>query len=132
MIRTVSVTGSRVEFWQGREQQVEKLVEAVIARIATRWPGATVISGEAPTGVDHWAKLACEHQDVQYQGYPANWRPNGVLNRRAGIERNEQMAEIITDAIIIWDGLSPGTKDMLARCIRHHVHTEIIFPKEIG
>jgi uncharacterized phage-like protein YoqJ len=44
--------------------------------------------------------------------YPANWRKYG---KRAGHRRNQQMADNADALIALWDGESPGTRDMIRR-----------------
>ena len=45
-----------------------------------------------------------------------NW--HGKYNARAGIDRNEQMGDYADALIAVWDGKSPGTKNMIANAKR--------------
>ena len=47
--------------------------------------------------------------------FPADWDTHG---KKAGGIRNAEMAEYCDAAIIIWDGESPGTKNMIANMNR--------------
>jgi len=71
-----------------------------------------VVSGMAP-GVDRlgvkWAK---EHGILMTPFY-ANWTRYG---KSAGSIRNREMAIYIDGAIIVWDGSSPGTSNMIGIC----------------
>jgi hypothetical protein len=43
--------------------------------------------------------------------YPANWN---LYGKRAGPIRNAQMAQEADALIALWDGVSPGTRGMIA------------------
>jgi hypothetical protein len=68
-----------------------------------------VVSGTAP-GVDtlgeHWA----EYCNVPIRRFPADWNQHG---KRAGVLRNQEMADYADALIAVWDGESPGTKNMI-------------------
>jgi hypothetical protein len=68
-----------------------------------------VVSGGA-RGIDWlgelWAKLSAKPCTV----FPADWETHG---KRAGVIRNKQMADYADALIAIWDGKSPGTKNMI-------------------
>lgn len=84
-----------------------------------------VVSGNA-IGVDRlgerWADI---HQKplIEMPVTPAEWNR---LGKRAGPLRNKRMAEVCDFAVIIWDGESRGTKNMIAELIKlhkpHYVH----------
>ena len=67
-----------------------------------------VVSGTA-RGVDlegeGWASL----NEVPIKRFPADWS----LGRGAGHKRNAEMAEYADALIAIWDGKSPGTRNMI-------------------
>lgn len=70
-----------------------------------------LVSGMAP-GAD---TLAVQYARQTYMGlaeFPADW---DRLKRPAGHLRNTLMAGYATDALVLWDGASPGTKDMLGK-----------------
>ena len=68
-----------------------------------------VVSGRA-RGVDslgeHWA----ERHDIPVKKFPADWDKHG---KAAGHIRNAEMAKYADAAILIWDGQSRGTKNMI-------------------
>ena len=84
-----------------------------------------VVSGMAP-GVDSLAEDWAIENNIEISPYPAQWedltltpcyvkynkfgKPYNVL---AGHNRNEQMAKYADALIAIWDGKSPGTKNMI-------------------
>lgn len=73
-----------------------------------------VISGEAP-GVDvlgiDWAMM----NGILVKSMPANWNKYGLS---AGPIRNQEMAEYGEALVLIWDGVSTGSHDMLKRARR--------------
>ena len=68
-----------------------------------------VISGTA-RGVDKWGESWAEWNDKPVMRFPADWRAYG---RGAGMVRNALMADHADALIAIWDGESPGTKNMI-------------------
>lgn len=68
-----------------------------------------VVCGKAQ-GVDsegeHWAS----HRKVPVKPFPANWEKYG---KAAGPIRNKEMAEYSDALLLIWDGESKGSKNML-------------------
>lgn len=86
---------------------------------------SVIISGGAK-GVDRSGEyLGKAVLNVAVEVYPADWdnldAPGAVIkvqngrkyNARAGHDRNLKMAVIADALIAIWDGKSPGTKDMI-------------------
>lgn len=74
----------------------------------------TVISGTA-RGADQLGEYWARKHNVPIEQYPANW---GKYGKRAGYIRNEEMAKVADCALILWDGISPGTKHMINICER--------------
>ena len=68
-----------------------------------------VISGEA-VGVDGLGRRFGEENNIPVKPFPANWDRHG---KGAGPIRNKQMADYAEACIVIWDGESKGSKDML-------------------
>ena len=77
-----------------------------------------VISGCA-SGIDHAGIVWAENHNIPVTKMPAKWSVNGKTNMRAGFERNEEMAKLCDYGIIIWDGKSRGTQDMMDRMRNH-------------
>lgn len=89
---------------------------------AAPWEITEVVCGGAP-GVDSiGAKLARE-RNIPVTMFPADWNKHG---RAAGPIRNRQMADYAQALVAVWDGLSPGTKNMIheaqSRGLKVHVH----------
>lgn len=67
-------------------------------------------------GVDtlgrHWA----ENTGVAIKDFPADWSTYG---KAAGPIRNEAMAEYADALILVWNGMSGGSADMLRRAKAH-------------
>ena len=73
-----------------------------------------VVSGGA-IGVDEYGELWAETNAIPVQRFIPDWQKHG---KKAGPIRNGQMAEYGDALIAIWDGVSPGTKDMIAQMKR--------------
>jgi hypothetical protein len=68
-----------------------------------------VVSGGAP-GVDTFAIDWATNNGIDLTVMPANW---GRYKKAAGYRRNARMAEYADQLIAIWDGQSPGTRNMI-------------------
>lgn len=69
----------------------------------------TVISGHAP-GADTLGEIYADDNDIPVELHPADWNRYG---KAAGHIRNAQMADVADAAVIMWDGKSKGTKNMI-------------------
>lgn len=67
-----------------------------------------VIHGAA-RGIDLAADAFCRGR-YPIQSFPAEW---GKYGNRAGPMRNAKMAEVGEALILVWDGKSPGSRNML-------------------
>lgn len=77
-----------------------------------------VVCGEAE-GVDQLGKAWAFENCVPVKSFPvrvSDWQKHG---KKAGPIRNEAMAAYAQAAVIIWDGVSRGTADMIRRARRH-------------
>lgn len=92
----------------------------------------TVISGNAYYGVDKLGEQWAVNNGVTLELYPADWKdlshPDAVIvnskwgqpyDAVAGHRRNEVMATKAEVLVLVWDGKSKGSKDMLERAERH-------------
>jgi len=61
-------------------------------------------------GVDIIGKEWCLTKNIPVKEFPADWDKHG---KAAGPIRNKQMAEYSDCAIVIWDGKSKGSKNMI-------------------
>ena len=75
-----------------------------------------VVSGACRTGVDKMGEELAYDFDLPIKRFPANWNIHG---KAAGPIRNELMARYATHMLIIWDGKSRGSGDMLRRGKKH-------------
>lgn len=73
-----------------------------------------VVSGCA-TGVDWLGEQWARANNVPVKEMPADWNRYG---KSAGPYRNRAMAEYADAAVIIWDGESRGTRNMIENMIR--------------
>ena len=90
------ITGSRT--WTDRDVIKEALREWWDS--TGRNPDAVLVSGACPTGADRICEEIWERNGLTVERHPANWRPGGVLNKRAGFERNAAMADTGPDYIL--------------------------------
>lgn len=103
-------------------------------------PITEVVSGGA-VGVDAMGERFARDWDKDIKVFYAQWedlnvpriklkvRANGSsYNALAGFNRNEEMAQYADALLLIWDGKSKGSADMLARATRHglFVHQRIV------
>jgi len=82
-----------------------------------------IVSGMASNGPDIIAVWYCQEFGVPLKEFPANW---DELGKGAGHLRNTDMARYATHALIFWDGVSNGTKDMIAKANQYHLKTRIL------
>lgn len=101
-----------------------------------------VISGEAE-GPDKHGEIFAEKAGLKLYKKPAKWddvkakgavvrhNSRGAYNALAGHWRNEEMAQMADAALIVWDGRSTGSLDMLHRMIALD-KPAYLFPLRIG
>lgn len=68
-----------------------------------------VVCGCAP-GVDTMGKIWALENEIPVKMFPADWKTHG---RAAGPIRNRQMAEYADALLLLWDGKSRGSANML-------------------
>lgn len=73
-----------------------------------------VVSGTAP-GVDRLGEWWAASKKIPVKRFPADWGRHG---KSAGAIRNGQMAEYADALIAVWDGVSPGTTNMIEQMRR--------------
>lgn len=73
-----------------------------------------VVSGCA-VGVDRLGEQWAMANNIPIKEMPADWKHDG---KAAGPIRNKQMAEYADAAIVIWDGQSRGTRNMIENMVR--------------
>lgn len=75
-----------------------------------------VVSGTA-IGPDQLGEQWARYKNIPITEMPANF---GKYGKSAGPRRNKEMAEYADAAVIIWDGESRGTRNMIENMIRRN------------
>lgn len=68
-----------------------------------------VVSGTA-NGADKMGEMWGYESGLKVSTFPADWNN---LGKRAGHVRNLEMAKYANQAVVFWDGVSPGSKNMI-------------------
>jgi len=68
-----------------------------------------IVSGTA-RGADKLGEAYAYSHGLSVKRFPADWESHG---KAAGVIRNAEMAEYCDAAIIFWNGVSKGTKNMI-------------------
>lgn len=94
----------------------EKLIRSRIHDIISKFsvPVTEIISGHA-VGPDKIGESYAELYNIPCKIMPADWNKWG---KSAGVRRNKDMAKVADAGIIFWDGVSPGTKNMISEMSR--------------
>ena len=105
----IIIAGSRHLPTPEQRQQVAEWIfaQGVVVTVATNQP-ITVICGMAK-GIDTFGEEVAKFLGWGVQYFPADWSRFG---KRAGHLRNEAMAEVGNELWLVWDGKSPGSKNM--------------------
>jgi predicted Rossmann fold nucleotide-binding protein DprA/Smf involved in DNA uptake len=85
------------------------IVAEVMARAASHGIVPTEIVSGAAWGVDTLGEAWAEAKGLPVKRFPAEW---DRLGKSAGYRRNEAMATYADTCVIIWDGVSKGSKHM--------------------
>lgn len=90
---------------------------------ASKFEITEVVSGTAK-GVDQEGEAWASLNDVPIKRFPAEWDTYG---RAAGMKRNQAMADYADACIVVWDGRSPGSRNMIneaaKRGLKLYVHS---------
>lgn len=78
------------------------------------WTPTLIISGCA-RGADAAGEAWAAERGIPVDRMPANWAKYG---RSAGMRRNIEMVEKAEALVAVWDSLSRGTEDVIARARR--------------
>lgn len=73
------------------------------------WDISEIVSGGA-RGVDKFGERYADYYSLPIKRFPADWDKYG---KRAGVIRNNDMAEYADALIAVWDLKSKGTKHMI-------------------
>lgn len=68
-------------------------------------------------GIDTLGEQWAINNEIPIKYMPADWNRHG---KSAGPMRNKKMAEYADAAIVIWNGVSPGSKNMIQNMIRQN------------
>jgi len=79
-----------------------------------RSPITEVVCGTA-RGIDSLGRVWAEKHKIPVKLFPPDWSRHG---KAAGFLRNKEMADYTDCAVIIWDGKSKGTKNMINQMIK--------------
>lgn len=86
------------------------------------WTITEVISGAAP-GVDTVGANWAINRRIPLISMPADWDTHG---KAAGYIRNEKMAKEADACLIIWDGISKGSKHMIDIAVKQGLHLCVV------
>lgn len=84
----------------------------------------TIITGGA-RGADSLGYQYAIEKRISSIVLQANWDKYG---KRAGPIRNEEMAKIATHCVAFWDGISPGTSNMIGLAKKYNLITKVMHP----
>ena len=86
-----------------------------------------LISGTA-NGVDKLGERWALKNNIPVKRFPAKWQVDGKLDKQAGFKRNFQMAQYADALILVWDGQSHGSANMLSNMERlgKPIHQEVV------
>lgn len=74
-----------------------------------------LLNGDCRTGVDRAAREWAEEAGMPISLFPADWE---TMGKSAGPIRNRRMAELCDAVIVVWDGRSRGSYNMLKEALR--------------
>lgn len=125
IIHKESANGSREEQLVEIEENFKNLQ---VAYAVSPYLAVEIVSGMA-NGPDMLGVRLAKVLKLPVAEFPADW--NGPDQKAAGFVRNEKMADYADAGLILWDGESRGTKDMMNRLDKHH-KPYVIARKENG
>lgn len=103
---------------QRRGEATHKLYQIISKHLAhleseLGQPVTEIVCGKA-AGIDTVGEAWAISNGIRVAEFPAEWE----LGKHAGMLRNAQMAEYADAALVIWDGKSKGSADMLKQMHR--------------
>lgn len=107
------------------ESWIFEQIDAFIRDYKLDMGSLTIIEGGAK-GVDSVAGKWAENHGVQKEVHKADWARYG---RGAGLRRNADMVLSADMVLILWDGISKGTRNDIDLC-KKHLKTYKIVVKE--
>lgn len=115
----------RVIIAGGRDFNDLSLLSLICDRLlikVTRLYNVIILSGTA-RGADKLGEQYAQNSNFMIERYPADWETHG---RKAGIIRNQQMADKADALIAFWDGNSKGTQNMIASARKKGLPVRVI------
>ncbi|KKN93775.1 hypothetical protein LCGC14_0196080 [marine sediment metagenome] len=108
----------------------EKTIKALILHymiINMDLRGNSIVGHGAAKGVDTLVdEVATELQTVPIHRLPAEWVKDGKYRNYAGMLRNTEGVDWSTGVIVFWNGVSPGTADVIKKARKAGKLLEII------
>lgn len=86
-----------------------------------------VVSGTA-RGVDQLGEEVAKNMQIPVKRFPAQW---SLYGNGAGMMRNAQMAKYADALIAVWDGVSPGTRNMIATAMKKKLKVYVYNKREL-
>lgn len=100
--------------------------DAIRERLAQLPRGVEIIAGGA-RGADRLAATIARSLGFAVTEFPANWRPNGTYDPRAGMERNLRMLDQQPELVIaFWIDGSTGTGHTVTNATERKIPVEIV------
>lgn len=105
----VIVAGSR---GYHRDEYIPLLDEAI--RLS-KFGVTRILHGDNMMSADRLARAWAKQRGIPEEGIAADWNRNG---KAAGPIRNTEMERVGEALVALWDGVSPGTRDMIVKMKR--------------
>jgi hypothetical protein len=95
----------------GRDFEDYSLLKVILDKLLSKtdYEDITIFSGKA-RGADSLGERYANQHGIKVKEFKADWKG---LGKKAGILRNIQMGDEASHAVILWDGLSRGSRQML-------------------
>lgn len=105
--------------------KLERQVDLVLAELSEDEKADLEIQSGGAVGADKLGEDYAKNHGIPCRVHPADWETYGTA---AGFVRNEAMAKVAEGGILIafWDGVSRGTKHMIAISKRHNIKAYVI------
>ena len=83
---------------------------------------ATVVISGCAKGADQLGESWAAANNLPIQKFPADWNKHG---KAAGPIRNREMAKNADGALVLFDGISPGSSNMIEEALKRNLLVEI-------
>ncbi len=97
-----------------------------VAMITCPWWPSEVVCGEA-RGSDRFGKEWAQARGIPVKSFPARWETPWGKDRDAGHKRNTDMADYAQALVLIWDGISNGSFDMLKKARARNLQVHLLY-----